>query len=874
VSSSDASSTLASPAPAPANLSLEQKYQRRLWLGLGGALVFRLFLILLPAAFWVDMDTFMAWSRRLVDLGFGHFYAPDYFCDYPPGYLYVLAVIGHLYHLVDPTWLHYGRGFGLATLIKLPAALADIAASYLIFAILKGRVTIRSAYHGALTYAFNPLVLFVSGVWGQIDGVISMAMLLVLWLLLKNRAVTAAVVGAASILIKPQGLFLAPFFVLSQWFRRPAWIWPVAIALGVATAWLLTVPFHGGGLVEPLAFLYARLQSTAATYTSSTINAFNIWAPTSIDNGVLMWGDRYSDARSVLHLSHQVLGLLFVTALSAWVGVYLYKKRDAGVFPLFLAASLTLLGFFLFSTRMHERYVFPAIAFLTLAASANRYLAANLWAFTGTATLNALYVYVYYTNQPLFYAIPPQLRSILIVGAVGVNMWFFGDLIGYTFGRRAETMKRPNMSLRQALIHGQPVAAPVVRQPWARIDAYYLTTFVGVFFALGLWRLGFPNEQIFDEVYHARTANEYLHGISPYEWTHPPLAKLMIALGIIVFGMNGFGWRFVSLVVGAATLGLFYILARNVFEERRPALIATFLLACDGVFFVQSRVAMTNIYVTFFLMAAALFLWLFMKRRQERWIIACAAALGGALATRWSAMYAWGLMGVLLAVYVIGWETPRRSPAQIAALAARSIGYFVALPVVLYLLSYIPYMLQGHTVAEVVTMQKTMWGYHANLHATHSYASPWWQWPFMVRPTWYYYHDWKDGTISGILAIGNPAVWWASIPAILAMGYVAWRRKLWFGIFAVVMGLGMYLPWAIQPRSLLFMHYMFETIPFAMLCLAYFLDQLWKQEDWQPVAATYLVVTGGLFVFFYPLLSALPIPEVFYRAHIWFSSWI
>ncbi|HEY9899371.1 MAG TPA: phospholipid carrier-dependent glycosyltransferase [Pantanalinema sp.] len=860
------------------NSTLLQTYRKRLWVGLGAALALRLVLILFPMAFWVDMDTFMAWSRRLVEVGVPNFYAPDYFCDYPPGYLYVLSGLGHLYHLFDPSWAHYGRGLGLSALLKAPAVLADVASAYVIFLILRGRVTIRSAYHGALVYAFNPLVLFVSGIWGQIDSVLTLAMLAAVWLLLRNRFVTAAATAVLGVMLKPQGLFLAPFFVLSQWFRRAWWVWPAAALAGFALVWALTFPFHAGGapVVGPFAFLFEKMMATAGTYTSSTINAFNIWAPTSLDNGVLMWGDRYSDSRTIFGLTHRALGLVFVGILSAWMGVYLYRKRHAGLAPLMLASSLLLLGFFLFPTRMHERYMFPAIAFLTLAASANRHLIPNMWAFTATATLNVLYVYVYYTNQQLFYAVPAPVRTVVIVGAVLVNMWTFGDLVGYTFGRRHETAWRPTTSLRQALLGkgASEMEAESAPEPWDRRDWQWMLGLMGAFLALGLWRLGLPAEQIFDEVYHARTAEEYLKGISPYEWTHPPLAKLMIAVGVALFGMNAFGWRIVSLLVGALTLGVFYLLARRMLDRRRPAWIATLMLACDGVFFVQSRVAMTNIYVVFFLLLATLATWEFMRTRKERMLPLAALALGAALATRWSTMYAWGLLGLLIGVYVLFWEAPRRQPKEIGLLALRCIGYFVAIPVAVYLLSYIPYMAQGHGLGEVLQMQKNMWGYHANLNASHSYSSPWWQWPLMVRPTWYYYHDWKNGLISGIIAIGNPALWWASIPALLAMAYVAWRRKLWMGWFVVTMGLGMYLMWAIQPRPLVFMHYMFETIPFSILAMAYFMERLWRQEDWEPVASTYLALVVGLFAFFYPLLSGLPIPEQFYRMHIWFRTWI
>lgn len=902
-------------SPESAKPSLFAKYRRRLLVGLAVALLLRFVLMLLPLAFWTDLNTFKAWSLGLIRHGLGHFYtAPNMWCDYPPGYLYVLWGLGKVYQLFDPGLVNSG-GMGFTWLMKLPAALADIAGAWLIWLILKTRTSVRAAYHTALAYAFNPLALFVSAIWGQIDGVLTLVMLTVTWLLLKGNLLRAAGLAVAGVLIKPQGLFLAPFFLLSQWFRHRPLRWLLTVPVGLAVVWALVAPFYfphqpevslGSGVLGPFQFLYERMVSTAEGYPHSSINAFNIWAPTG------MW---LPDSRTILGLSHKTLGLAFVAILCGWMGLFLYKKRNAGSAPLFLAAAILLVGMFLLPTRMHERYIFPAIAFLALASGFNRYLKTAYWGFTATALLNVLYAFLLYNHRPLFEAIPPGVMQILIIGIVLVNMWMFGDLIGYTFGRRSETMSQPALGWRRVLF-GPPTlppeptparspasavapteeptpaeaspqptpaptgAAPVPAQPrWSRADWGWLAGITVAFLAIGLYRLGWPPEQIFDEVYHARTAEEYLKGINPYEWTHPPLAKLLAALGIASFGMNAFGWRIVSLLTGAATLAVFYLFARRVFGTTRIAALATTLLALDGVFFVQSRVAMTNIYVVGFLLVAALGFWEFSRTTKERWLVLCGIGLGCALATRWTALYGWGLIGLLLLHHWFWhmWKPvsgPLMSPKQIFGFFARCAVYFVAIPAVIYLLSYIPYMLQGHTLGEVLTLQKAMWGYHANLQASHNYASPWYQWPFMYRPTWYFYQDLGNGQISGILAIGNPATWWLSIPALLGMAYLAIRRKLWAGLVLSTMGLGLYLLWAVQPRSLVFMHYMFESIPFACLAIAYFVDRLWRHRDFQILGFAYVAAAVGLFLFWYPLWSGLPIPRSFYQMHLWLPTWI
>ena len=104
----------------------------------------------------------------------------------------------------------------------------------------------------------------------------------------------------------------------------------------------------------------------------------------------------------------------------------------------------------------------------------------------------------------------------------------------------------------------------------------------------------------------ARTAYEHLHGMAPYENTHPPLGKVFIMLGISIFGMNPFGWRIVGTLFGIAMLPLMFALAKRVTKSSKWAGLATFLFAVDGMHFVQTRIATIDVYGVFFIMAMCL----------------------------------------------------------------------------------------------------------------------------------------------------------------------------------------------------------------------------------------------------------------------------
>jgi dolichyl-phosphate-mannose--protein O-mannosyl transferase len=388
--------------------------------------------------------------------------------------------------------------------------------------------------------------------------------------------------------------------------------------------------------------------------------------------------------------------------------------------------------------------------------------------------------------------------------------------------------------------------------------------------------LGYPDAEYFDEVYHAKTALQYLRGEPPTEWVHPPTAKLLIAVGAGLFGYEPWAWRLAPALAGTLLAPVFFLLARRVLATERAALLATLLLLLDGVYLVQSRVAMTNVFAVLFQLLAALLLVRAATADRLRLgaMAALGLALGLAISTRWTSLFAWGFLGL---VYL----ALRRERALRSRELALGFLAFALLPALVYLLSYVPWMRQGHTAWEAVRWQKDIFRYHADLSATHSYFSPWWTWPLLVRPTWYFWWS-GGGWVRGIVALGNPAIWWASLPAAAwaATTGVRWRdpRRLFAGAGFFLL----YLPWGVSPRTLNFSHYLFEAIPYACLALGIFLDRAWDGRH-PLLPRAYVAVAMALFLLFLPFLTALPVPAGLwgYRFPLlggglwtWFPSWV
>jgi dolichyl-phosphate-mannose-protein mannosyltransferase len=414
--------------------------------------------------------------------------------------------------------------------------------------------------------------------------------------------------------------------------------------------------------------------------------------------------------------------------------------------------------------------------------------------------------------------------------------------------------------------------------PGSRRDRQIALVLTLIAAAFRLPRLGFPAEEIFDEVYHAKTALQYLQGENPVEWVHPPTAKLLIAIGVWLFGYKPWAWRLLPALAGIALVPVFYSFARRALATERAAILASVLLLADGVYLVQSRVAMTNIFAVLFQVTSALFVLRAVLKDPlpVKEMLAAGLFLGLALSTRWTSLWAWGFLGILMLVV-------RRyrifQPRELALTATA----FAAIPFAIYVASYLPWMGQGHALSELWPHTKAIWAYHAGLRATHPYFSSWYSWPWLYRPTWYYFNqNAEQGVVRGIVAIGNPALWWVSVPitawALVTGARARDPRRLFSGFGYCFL----YLPWGISPRQLNYSHYLFEAIPYACLSLGLLLDHHWDGPGLgRLLARGYVVLVVVMYFFFLPFLLALPVPINWYyfslggwRPWTWFPTWV
>ena len=402
----------------------------------------------------------------------------------------------------------------------------------------------------------------------------------------------------------------------------------------------------------------------------------------------------------------------------------------------------------------------------------------------------------------------------------------------------------------------------------------------------------YMNSTYFDEIYHARTAWEHLHGVWPYEISHPPLGKEILSLGILLFGMTPFGWRFSGTLFGVLMLPVMYLLLRRLFGGKAVPALGTVVFASDFMHFVQTRIATIDTYAVFFILLMYLFMLIWLQEGKNTSLALCGLSFGLGAASKWTCLYAGAGLGVLWAAHWVLSFLPlsrgKQSDSSPSALLPRFLKnagfcliFFVALPCLIYYLSYLPYgAAQGYSPLSrdylriVLENQRFMFTYHSSLVATHPYSSTWYQWLLNIRPILYYLDYLPDGTRVSICALLSPALCWGGFLSLFVLFYTAIFRRDKTAAFILVGYLAQLLPWVFITRLTFAYHY-FPASVFLVLALGYVFTLLRdgsRHGIWY--AAGFACVSVCLFVLFYPALAGTPVDNLLgSRLLQWLPTW-
>lgn len=405
------------------------------------------------------------------------------------------------------------------------------------------------------------------------------------------------------------------------------------------------------------------------------------------------------------------------------------------------------------------------------------------------------------------------------------------------------------------------------------------------FLALAWHRLGIPTRIYFDEVHYVAAARKLLEMV-PANTEHPLVGKEIIAAAIALLGDKPLNWRIPSALFGAIGLFAFGRMLWWASLRRFATITGMLLLATNFVWFVQSRIAMLDMFMAGFGMVA---LWQFaaalrLPSARARWRLAiCGVCLGLALGAKWSiasvAMLP-GLAFLALRLRDHGWRFLTASGTRpIARISLVEAAWWLGLlPLLVYWATFAPaFFYSANAVSPLgfIEHHRHMFELQDSVRKPHPYRSVWYQWVANWRAIWYLYEP-VDGAQRGILLIGNPFSMLAGLPALLWCLWVGiWRRRDDAFAFALLYFFSLGL-WIVTEKPIQFYYHYLLPSTFLMGCLALALDTLWQKGGrwrWLPLAAFAAAI--GMFLWFYPIISAAELHQgrESYVKWMWLRSW-
>lgn len=446
------------------------------------------------------------------------------------------------------------------------------------------------------------------------------------------------------------------------------------------------------------------------------------------------------------------------------------------------------------------------------------------------------------------------------------------------------------------------------------IERYYsliLLMILACSFFARVYRLHIPENYYFDEVYHAVTAkliaqndprafewwNPAPEKDTAVDWLHPPLAKYTQAISIQLFGPNSFGWRISSVIFGVLCIYLTAELARVVTKQKSTALVSAVLAASDGLLLTQSRIAMNDIHVTFWILLTLL-VYVLSRRQSSSRLLFLSIALGSiALATKWSGLFVLILIlcfefyDVCIVIVSTYFSRQKYKYRVITSQALQYLGFLLVTAGIVtsvYLASYGLMFAQGKDLTHFQELHRQIFHYQLNLDATHPAQSRPWQWFLDLRPVWLWVEYPEIGIVKNIYAFGNPVLFWFGGGSVLYVSsrflrkiVVSISRKNWESVSSwiqteplVLLTLAywiVWLPWILSPRIMFFYHYT-PAVPLLCIISATQLHRLQRHAPQLSIGVVVAVV--ACFIVWYPHWTGLPVSTEFAeRVYFAIPSW-
>ncbi|KAF0220987.1 MAG: hypothetical protein FD174_700 [Geobacteraceae bacterium] len=329
------------------------------------------------------------------------------------------------------------------------------------------------------------------------------------------------------------------------------------------------------------------------------------------------------------------------------------------------------------------------------------------------------------------------------------------------------------------------------------------------------------------------TAINYMESgqLGPIMWNHPELGNILVYSALRLFGTGLVGLKGMSVIVGVLSITLVGLVSRQLLRNETMALLAALLWALDPLAIDMSRQAVHEIYMAFFPLAGIYCISRYRMGRNHWWLLAAGAGFGLGLASKWSVAFP---LVVSLAFLINDFRRKGASGVPVPARMLFAAVSLMVLPAVIYILTFIPWFGQGHSVGEWLELHKDMYvetklhvGYEELSRRDHR-AYEW-----FIRPV-----SWRDSTFNNdtgepmveaesgkyfidLIGVGNPFVWFLVIPAVLYLVRKCVQRRDEGLMYAAALFLASYLPLAFTYSRPIFVNAALSVMPFAMMAVAH-----------------------------------------------------
>ena len=356
-----------------------------------------------------DLVTYQYWFNTAAENGIRPFYNVVLqqvgWIDYPPFNVYIFWIFGTLSKIAS-AW-----GIDAANIVKLAPNIFDMATAALIYFFLRRQLSTKQSLIGTALYAFNPAIIFNAAVWGQFDAIYTFFLVISLMLALKGKPKLSAAAFAIAVLTKPQAIAMLPVVAYLIFRKNGLKNTLLSVAVFAATVFAVILPFDWNG--NPITFLGNIYFGAYSGYAYTSINAFNFWG---------IFGLWLPDTNFFL-IGWTMFGAFVIFSL------YVLHKRfnvSGNTLAIFCAFML-LFAFFMLPTRIHERYLFPAISMLVLLFPIARRTRIFYFVLTATLFVNQAYVLSYLNSPNPF--IPSGDLVVLAVSVINLITFLYGSVI-------------------------------------------------------------------------------------------------------------------------------------------------------------------------------------------------------------------------------------------------------------------------------------------------------------------------------------------------------------------------------------------------------------------------------------------------------------